>query len=77
VQALAQKIAVALEAATTDEDSVIGLSIGHLYKPSSHGDTGVDCIRDDTEADHARAVAEAVGSILTGGPATAPPWPPK
>ena len=77
VQALAQKIAVALEAATTDENSVIGLSIGHLYKPSSHGDTGVDCIRGDTEADHARAVAEAVGSILTGAPVTAPPWPPE
>ena len=75
VQALAQKIAEALGAATTDENSLVGLSIGHIYKPSSPGDTGVDCIRGDTEADHARAVAEAVGSILTGAPATAPPWP--
>ena len=76
VQALAQKIAEALGAATTDENSLVGLSIGHIYKPSSPGDTGVDCIRGDTEADHARAVAEAVGSVLTGAPVTAPPWPP-
>ncbi|HMH06294.1 MAG TPA: peptidoglycan-binding domain-containing protein, partial [Terriglobales bacterium] len=72
----AQKIAEALGAATTDENSLVGLSIGHIYKPSSPGDTGVDCIRGDTEADHARAVAEGVGSILTGAPVTAPPWPP-
>ncbi|PYI99128.1 MAG: hypothetical protein DMF00_11530, partial [Verrucomicrobia bacterium] len=76
VQTLARKIAEVLEAATTDENSLIGLSIGHIYKPSSQGDTGVDCVRGDTEADHARAVAEAVGSILTGAPVTAPPWPP-
>jgi putative peptidoglycan binding protein/N-acetylmuramoyl-L-alanine amidase-like protein len=76
VQTLARKIAKVLEAATTDENSLIGLSIGHIYKPSSQGDTGVDCVRGDTEADHARAVAEAVGSILTGAPVTAPPWPP-
>jgi peptidoglycan hydrolase-like protein with peptidoglycan-binding domain len=76
VQALAQKIAEALEAATDNENSLIGLSIGHIYKPSNHADTGVDCVRGDTEADHARAVAEAVGTILTGAPVTAPPWPP-
>jgi hypothetical protein len=76
VQTLARKIAEALEAATTDENSLIGLSIGHIYKPSNQGDTGVDCVRGDTEADHARAVAQAVGSILTGAPVTAPPWPP-
>jgi len=61
VQAFAQKLAEALEAATTDENSLIGLSIGHIYKPSNPDDTGVNCIRGDTEADHARAVAESCG----------------
>jgi len=76
VQSLAQRIAQALENATQDEKSLVGLSIGHLYKPSSRGDTGVDCVLGDTEAAHARAVAEAVGTILTGQPVNAPPWPP-
>lgn len=75
VQALAAKIAAALEDATENENSIVGLSIGHLYKPSSRRDTGVDCVRGDTEAKHARAVAEAVATIVTGQPQTAPPWP--
>ena len=77
VQALAQKFAEALENATDDEDALVGLSIGHLYKPSNPSDTGVDCILRDTEADHARAVAEGVAQILTGAPSPAPPWPPQ
>lgn len=75
VQALATKIAAALEDATEDDDSLVGLSIGHLYKPSARGDTGVDCVRGDTEAKHARALAEAVATVLTGNAETAPPWP--
>jgi hypothetical protein len=72
VQALATMIAAALEEATEDEEALVGLSIGHLYKPSSPRDTGVDCVRGDTEAKHAKAVAEAVATILTGEPQTAP-----
>lgn len=75
VESLAGTIAAALEEATEDENAVVGLSIGHLYKPSARGDTGVDCVRGDTEAKHAKAVAEAVATVLTGVPQTAPPWP--
>jgi len=75
VQSLAARIAAALEGATETEDSLVGLSIGHLYKPSSPHDTGVGCTRGDTEAKHARAVAEAVATILTGEEQSAPPWP--
>ncbi|MEN3369219.1 MAG: hypothetical protein V7609_1362 [Verrucomicrobiota bacterium] len=72
VQALAAMIAAALEEATEDEEALVGLSIGHLYKLSSPRDTGVDCVRGDTEAKHAKAVAEAVATVLTGEPQTAP-----
>lgn len=72
VEALAAMIAEALEEATDDENALVGLSIGHLYKTSAPRDTGVDCVRGDTEAQHAKAVAEAVATILTGEPQTAP-----
>lgn len=75
VEALAAMIAAALEEATEDENAIVGLSIGHLYKPSAPGDTGVDCVRGDTEAKHAKAVAEAVAAVLTGESQTAPHWP--
>ena len=75
VQVLAGRIAKALENATADENALIGLSIGHLYKPSATGDTGVDCVRGDTEAKHARDVAQGVATVLTGQAETAPPWP--
>jgi LysM repeat protein len=52
---------------TMSPDSVIGLSIGHMFKHTKPRDMGADCALGDAEANHAQELAHRVAGLLIPG----------